>query len=1055
MGGVEFRLLGTVTAGRGDQVVELGHGRRRCVLAALLVDANQVVSADQLLDRAWGDAVPRQGRDTLYAYLSRLRRACRGLEVEITRRCGGYVLAVDPENVDLHRFHRLLARGRAEPDPAARLAAFDRALGLWRGAAFAGLSTPWLDDVREGLAAHRFCAELDRVDLRLELGLHGELVTGLAAAVREHPLDERLTGQFMLALYRSGRQAEALAAYQGLRDRLAEALGVDPGPEVRRLHTALLRQAPEVAAPVEVAARAQAVAPAGEAAPAEAVAPDQATAPATTAASADTAAPAEAVAPPRTTPAEARPPAQVPCGVPHFVGRAEALRELGPGLSVVVGTGGVGKSALVVHWAHRHGGDFPDGQLYVDLHGYGTAEPMAPSTALEGFLRALGVERIPPGVDERAALYRSALAGRRMVVLLDNARSAEQVRPLLPGRPGCAVLVTSRDDLAGLVARDGARRITVGRLGAAESLELLRRVLGAERVAAELPAATELVRRCAGLPLALRVAAERAAGLADLVAELADPGALDVPGDPASAVRSVFSWSYRALPEPAARLFRLLGWHPGPDHGAAAAAALAGVDLPAAHRLLDVLRTAHLVEQTAPDRFAMHDLLRLYARQLGADPAAVRRLAGWYLGTARAAAELVHPAVPHLPWPPVRSPFTGRAEALAWLDTERHNLLALVRTGSGPLVWELADALHGYFSVREHHDDLLDTATAGLRASVVDGDLRAQAVLHLVVATARLGLGERALAEEHFEQARRLGERTGWDEVRATALGHLGTLHRHRGRLRAAAICHASALAVVRSLGAEAREAGVLCDLGEVYYEMGHLRLAERHCQRAVDLHRAHGSRIGEATGLCLLARIAFELGDLPRSLRLCTTVLRLDLGARGLEAAALAQLALADCALGAHDRAEVHAEQALDLARETGCLAAEADAHNALGLVDRRWNRFAQAAERHRHALDLARADGRRRGEVESLVELSAAVVALGCPDPGLAAQAVALAAEAGFRVLHGRALTALAQAWSACGAVDAAVASGEEALGIHLGTGHRLGHAATAALLARLTRG
>ncbi|MFD4669907.1 BTAD domain-containing putative transcriptional regulator [Lentzea sp. NPDC058450] len=571
MGEVEFRLLGAVEAWSGGHAVQLGHGRRRCVLAALLVDANQVVSADQLLDRAWGDGVPRQGRDTLYTYLSRLRHAFQGLDVAIARRSGGYVLVVDPEAVDLHRFHRLLAQARSEAGPAS-LARYDRAVALWRGEAFAGLSTPWLDDVRESLAKERFGVELDRVDLRLALGLHGELVTELAAAVREHPLDERLARQFMLALYRSGRQAEALAAYWGLRDRLAEALGVDPLPEVQRLHAELLRQAPEVAPPVEV-----------------------------------------------------RRPAQVPGGVPHFVGRTEALRELGRPVSVIVGTGGVGKSALATHWAHLHSGDFPDGQLYVNLRGYDSAEPMSASAALEGFLRALGVERIPPGVDERSALYRSTLAGLRMLVLLDNARSADQVRPLLPGRHGGVVLVTSRDDLAGLVARDGAHRITLGRLTEPEALALLRQVLGADRVDAERAAAVELARRCAGLPLALRVAADRAAGLADLVAELDDLDALDVPGDPASGVRSAFSWSYRALPLPAARLFRRLGWHPGPEHSATTAAALTGTDLPAARRLLDVLRAAHLIEQTAPDRFVMHDLLRLYARQLGAEPRPVGR----------------------------------------------------------------------------------------------------------------------------------------------------------------------------------------------------------------------------------------------------------------------------------------------------------------------------------------------------------------------------------------------------------------------------------------------
>lgn len=1003
VGEVGFRLLGPVGAWSGDQAVQLGHGRRRCVLAALLVDANQVVSAEQLLERAWGDGVPRQGRDTLYTYLSRLRHVFRGLDVAITRRSGGYVLAVDPRAVDLHRFHDLLARGRAEGGLTERLALFDQAVALWRGEAFAGLSTPWLDDVRENLVKERFGVELDRVDLRLATGRHGELVTELAAAVREHPLDERLTRQFMLALYRSGRQADALAAYQGLRDRLADALGVDPLPEVQRLHTALLRQAREVAPPVVVP-----------------------------------------------------PPAQEPGGVPHFVGRAEALGELGRPVSVVVGTAGVGKSALAAQWAHLHRGDFPDGQLHVDLRGYDAAEPMSASEALEGFLRTLGVERIPPGVDERAALYRSALAGSRMVVVLDNARSAEQVQPLLPDRHGGVVLVTSRDDLAGLVVRTGAHRITLGRLTEPEALELLRRLLGADRVDAELPAAVELARRCAGLPLALRVAARRPGGPADLVAELNDLGdlaALDVPGDPASSVRTVFSWSYRSLPPPAARLFRLLGWHPGADHSAAAAAALAGVDLPAARRSLDVLRAAHLVEQTAPDRFEMHDLVRQYARGLGADPQASERLADWYLRTACAAVELVNPAMLRLPRPEVRTALTGREEALEWLETERHNLVALVRTAGGPVAWRLVDALRGYFWLRKHHDDWLDIAYEGLRASVVDGDLRAQAAMHHGIATARLSLGHYPLAEEHFEVARKLSERIGWDEAHAAALGNLGVVHRHRGRLRDAAGCHARALAVARSAGEEVRLGEVLGNLGTVFYEMGHLHLAERYCRRALAVHRAHASRIGESIGLGLLGRICFELGDVSRSVAFFTTALRLDLGARGLEAATLAHLALAECALGEHDRAAEHAEEALVLARDTGSRDAELAAHNALGLVDRRWSRCAQAAERHRHALDLARADGHRRGEVESLIELSVAVEALGSPDPAPASLAASLAAESGYRVLHGRALTALAHAWSACGAVDAAVARCKEAMGIHLGTGHRLGHDATATLLAELT--
>ncbi|NKE57042.1 SARP family transcriptional regulator [Lentzea sp. PSKA42] len=737
MGGTEFRLLGAVGVWSDGMPVDLGHGRRRCVLAALLVDANQVVSAEGLMERAWGENAPRQGKDTLYAYVSRLRNVFRRIEgAAITRKSGGYVLTVDPAAVDLHEFHRLLAEGRAA-DGTAKLALLDQALALWQGEAFAELDTPWLDNVRQELAKERFAAELDRIDLQLGLGRHGELLTELAAATRRHPLDERLTGQFMLALYRSGRQAEALSAYQRLRDRLSDELGVDPWPELQRLHTSILRQDPGLAPPAVRAVK---------------------------------------------KPMPAHLTAQLPPPVPHFSGRHDALRELDTLLglaapvviSAVAGTGGVGKTALAVQWAHQHADDFPDGQLYVNLRGYDVAEPMTPNAALEGFLRTLGFDpaAIPSTVDERSALFRSALAGRRMLVLLDNARSADQVRPLLPGRHGCVALVTSRDDLAGLVARDGAHRLRLERLSEREAVELLRQVLGANRVAAEPAAALDLARRCALLPLALRVAAERAVRrddvpLAELVTELED---LDVPGDPASAVRVVFSWSYLALPGPAGRLFRLLGLHPGPDFDTAAAAWLAGTDVATARRLLDVLRSAHLVEQTTPDRFQLHDLLRMYARELAErhDDAAeragaVRRMAIGYLHTAYRAADQVNPAMLHLPRPEFSS--DDPADGLGWLETERRNLVAVIRhtatTEDRRLAWRLADALRGFFWLRKYHDDWLAALSDGLRAARFGGDLMAQAAMHHGIATARRE-PQPVRARDRALRARQAVQRTGW-----------------------------------------------------------------------------------------------------------------------------------------------------------------------------------------------------------------------------------------------------------------------------------------------------
>jgi DNA-binding SARP family transcriptional activator/Tfp pilus assembly protein PilF len=1041
---VDFRLLGTTGAWLDGRAVDLGHGRQQCVLVALLVEANQVVSPDQLLDRVWGDDAPQRGRDTLYSYLSRLRQAFGGTdEVTIGRQSGGYVLTVDPAAVDLHRFGGLLAEARAAQDDARRLALFERALGQWRASAFTGLDTPWINSVRDGLEKERFAVELDCVDLRLRQGQHAELVTELAARTAKHPLDERVAGQHMLALYRCGRQAEALDAYQDLRERLADALGVDPWPELQRLHTAILRQDPELT-------------------------------------------------PSRETPAVATPvPAQLPPAVNHFTGRhayLESLDALLPDhgtsapvvISAVAGTGGVGKTALAVHWAHRVLDRFPDGQLYVNLRGYDVAEPIGPGAALEGFLRALGFDpaAIPSTVDERAALYRSALSGRRVLVLLDNARSTDQVRPLLPGGPGCLVLVTSRDDLAGLVVRDGAHRLTLERLTEGEAVELLNRVLGVDLVAAEPRAAVDLARLCAGLPLALRVAAERIArrrgtSLTALTAELDDLEALDVPEDPASAVRVVFSWSYLALPRDAARLFRLLGLHPGPDHGAHAAAALAAVDLTTARRLLDVLTSAHLVERTGPDRYQAHDLLRLYAKQVAeaeedhdARAAALRGVSTWYLATAYRAADLLYPAMLHLPRLDVAT--TGPdlddpAQALAWLETERRNLVAVIgglaATEDRRLAWRLADALRGYFWLRKHHDDWQEVVAHGLDAARFDQHAEGQAAMHLSLATAQLSLSRYEPAVEHFRRAQEFSARAGWVEAEAAALGNLGIIHRHRGELTEAAEHHARALTLVRRIGARVREAEVLGNLGNVHFELGQLKLAAAHCEQALAIHEETGSRYGEAIDLGLLGVICLELGEFDQATAHLERALAIHrgMGARETESAVLTTLAKIHCETGDDTAARNHAEEALRLADETESRGTEVDAHVVLGTVDRRLGQLGHALEHHRHALDIAGQDGYRRGEVEALTELSATHLALGQVPEAVdsASRAVRIAGDAGYRVPQGRALTALAEARLAEGAVSAAAVCCEEALALQVDTGDRGGEARTLAVLARVEAG
>lgn len=566
---VQFRVLGGVEMRVDDRSVAVGHARQRCVLAALLVEADRAVSLDRLVDMAWGERIPQRTYGTLHSYLPRLRKTLATADVEIIRQsAGGYRLTADPETVDLHRFRRLTREARsADDEVAAQL--YGDALALWEGEPFSGLDSPRLDAVRAELEQARFETELDRHDVQLRLGRHGQLLSTLAAAAVAHPLDERLAGQLMLACFRSGRQHEALGHYQQIRARLAEQLGADPSASLQQLHQQILRADQALAPP-----------PAGV----------------TTAVS---------------RPEPASIPRQLPSAPHSITGRdrelasLEAISAAGRRSSAAVictvsGTAGVGKTALALHWAHHIAARFPDGQLYVNLRGFDRQRVVTnPLEALRGFLDALGIpaHAIPADLDGQAALYRSVVADKRMLVVLDNARDAEQVRPLLPASPGCLVLVTSRARLAGLVATEGARPLTLDVLTASQARQLLEARIGSDRVRHEPEALDEIVGLCAGLPLALVIVAARAAchpqfTLAALAGELRDSRArLDALAgdDQATDVRSVLSWSYDALTPAPARMFRLLGRHPGPDVSAAAAASLAGVPLREARLLLNEL----------------------------------------------------------------------------------------------------------------------------------------------------------------------------------------------------------------------------------------------------------------------------------------------------------------------------------------------------------------------------------------------------------------------------------------------------------------------------------
>jgi tetratricopeptide (TPR) repeat protein len=547
----------------------------------------------------------------------------------------------------------------------------------------------------------------------------------------------------------------------------------------------------------------------------------------------------------------------------------------------------MGKTSLAVHWAHRVRERFPDGELYVNLRGYDPGPPVTPDQALDGFLRALDVpaEKIPHDVDAQAGLYRSLLAGRRMVVVLDNAASPDQVRPLLPGSPTCVVVVTSRNRLSGLIARDGAHRLTLDVLPPEDAVTLLRHAIGADRVDAEPEAAAEVARHCDYLPLALRIAAERAAArthlkLADLAEELAvERDRLDVltaDDDEATGVRTVFSWSYHTLAPEAARVFRLLGLHPGPDVGVASAAALAGSTTTAVRRQLDALTSAHLLTETRRDRYQFHDLLRAYATERAAlDESpdecadATHRVLAWYLHTAHAALYALYPQHPEIPLDPLTvncQPlvFTHRDQTLQWFDAEHANLMAAIRlaadVGQYTIAWQIPNAMDTFLGWRYHWADRITGHQLGLAAAVHIHDQPGErwALGHLSETYLWLGQFEEALplALRGLSVAREIKDR--WGE--GHSLMELGEAHLHFGRFDQAADHYQQALALFRDVNNRRSEAVALIQLAKLTRAQQHFEQAITYSQDSLAIRREINDQWGEVSALNILGLTHLDL---------------------------------------------------------------------------------------------------------------------------------------------------------------------------------------------------
>jgi DNA-binding SARP family transcriptional activator len=1027
------------------------------LLALLLLNANRVVSVDRLVDYLWGDQPPATARGLLQGCVAGLRRVLREAAADgrLETVAPGYLLRVAPGELDLDRFEELADEASrvqlADPVRAAEL--FAAALSLWRGPALDGILLAGCQADVARLEERRLTALAQRIDVDLRLGRHAELVGELYAHVKAHPLREGRWAQLMLALHAADRQADALDAYRQLRQTLVAQLGVEPGTLIQQLHRTILAGGDPL--PDYLGTRGL---------------PVERTGPPPPPASPEPVAPAQLPAVP----------AQLPAAPAAFTGRRQQLKRLdelltdsdrAPRVAMVSGMAGAGKTALAVYWAHQVRQRFPHGQLYTNLRGY-ARPPMRPIDALAGFLQALRVpaDRIPVDLEQAAALYRSLLADRQVLVVLDNAYSIEQVRPLLPGGDGCLVLVTSRELFGGLVAREGAVHVNLGVLDPDEARALLAQLLGEERVQAEAPAAAELARLCAFLPLALRIAAANLTlhprpGIAEQVAELAAGdrlAALAVSQDEQAAVRTAFDQSYAALPADARGLFRLLGLVPGPHVTAGAAAALAGTLPGAAARLLRRLEGGHLLDQPAPDRYTLHDLVRIYAadRVQQEEPAddrraAADRLSDWYLRTTEAAAQVLHPQLLRLPMahqsgvPADR--FETGAAALAWLEAERPNLYAMVQHtaehGQHQVTHRLSHALFGFYWLRMYPAEWSATAEAGLAAAQADGDPRAEALAENDLATAHMRQSRHGPATDHYHRALALSERLGWHEAHVATLNGLGIMYQRQQRMLEAAKIHRHALDLRRRSGHRRGQFVSLANLGMVYIGLGRLRQAVEALDEALALAREFGSRHREAHCLEALGEVYYLLGRFRESEDHLTSALPTlrEFGERAVEAETLRTLAALHCDAGRYAPALEAAEAAVALARDGGELALEPGTLVVLGTVEHRLGRYSPALAQHEQALRLALDTEQRSVVVEALMGVAAAQHRLDRIAEARHAveRAVELATAGDFRVLMGDAFVAFAAVEAAAGRLGEAVAYAERAAALQRETGHRLGEA------------
>ncbi|MBP2330324.1 DNA-binding SARP family transcriptional activator/tetratricopeptide (TPR) repeat protein [Kibdelosporangium banguiense] len=1026
---MRIQVLGSLRAWNDRVELDLGPPARRAVLGLLALAGGEAVPRRELMDALWGDRPPRSAVNVLQTHIKHLRRVLepgrppRSSSTVLPHVSGGYAVHRDIVDVDLVHVRRLIdeANDAHRDGNTARVATLlGEALRLWRGRPLADIPFLATHPKVVALVAERREVLARHGDAMIAIGAAADVLPEVAEAAADQPLDESVQARLIRVYHAVGQRAKAFQTYHEVRDRLIEELGIDPGPELLAAHAALLHDG-------------------------------ETTGTATT----------------KSRPAP-RVPKQLPA-VPHgFTGRTSQLsmlddllpeREKAMTIAAISGTAGVGKTALAVRWAHRVRDRFPDGQLYANLRGHAHGPPATPIEILAQFLSALDIpaERVPLDLETASALYRTLTTDQKTLVLLDNAASPDQIRPLLPSGPGCLVLVTGRDRMAGLVAMHGARQLTLDVLSPDDALDLLARILGAERVNAEHEAAVEFAKLCAYLPLALRIAAANLAdrpgcGIQDYVAELREGNllaALAVQGDEQTAVRTAFDLSYAALPSEAQRLFGLLSLLPGTEFSVETVAALIGADLGETGRLLDRLAGAHLVEHQAPSHYHFHDLLRRYAAEQvqQQEPqqdrdSALKRLYDWYLHAVDGAARLLYPHMLRLPVPEIdaRMPsgVTEFGGAAAWLDAELGNLVTAIRAGPPAMTWPLADALRGYFWMCMRRVEWQAAAAAGLTAAEQTGDSRARAAARLSLADLHFRQGRYRQAVRHYTSALLLARQAEWVEAQAAVLGNLGCAYWQAGRLTAAAVRFDRGRVLSRSIGQPIGEAVALGNLGNVHWELGRLSQAAEHYAQALSRYRQIGSRYGEAINLGNLGQVQRVRGLPAEAAVLLTRAISLhrEAGNRACEAETHSRLAATYCDLGRMTEAADYARTGLTLAEQSGEPRTEAEALATLAAVHHRLGHRQDAIRRYRQALELIRETGDRYPEIDILIGLTTATAEI-----SHARHALALAEQAGYRALQGQAMTALAGVLLAQGRAADAAEHARRALAIHHETGHRLG--------------